>query len=68
MLAARITVVQVLDHFQVGVTITEFSAGQEPTTWTQSALTFGPDEMLLEGDALSTVIALIALWSEKTIS
>lgn len=68
MLAARLTIVQVLDHFQASVQITEFQAGSEPVQWTQGALTFSIDEFPASEDSLSTVIELIRLWSERTIT
>lgn len=67
MLAARLTVVQVLDHFQVGIAITEFAPGVDPVTWTQSALQFTVDDLPDTSDALTIVLRLIALWSERTI-
>jgi len=67
MLSARLTVVQVLGIWQVGVSITEFAAGQDPTFWTQRPLTLELPEEFSQEDALSTILEVIRLWSERTI-
>lgn len=68
MLAARITVVQVLDAFQVSAAITEFSPGRDPEQFASESRTYFLDDLSTKEDALSTVIRLIRLWSEETIS
>lgn len=68
MLHARLEVIQVLDHFQVRVLITEMHPGFEPTHWSSRSETFSLDDYDINEDALSTVIRLIGLWSERTIS
>lgn len=68
MLHARIDVAQILDRFQVGCEITEFTAGEDPTVWTQRPVLFTVEDGSLSDDALSTVIKAIRLWSEMTIS
>lgn len=67
MLHASLQVAQILDMFEVRAVITEFQAGEDPTIWTSS-----PMPLVLPGDweqddALSTILRLIALWSERTI-
>lgn len=68
MLHAQLQVAQVLDMFEVRVRITEFTPGADPVVWSSKPESFVlPDEWQQE-DALSTVLRLIALWSERTIS
>jgi hypothetical protein len=68
MLSARVTVVQVLDVWQVGIMISEFAPGLEPTQWVQKPVQLSlPVESDLD-DSLSTILAVIRLWSERTIS
>lgn len=68
MLHAQIQVAQVLDMFEVRATITEFQPGVDPVFWSSRPESFVlPDDWQQE-DALSTVLRLIALWSERTIS
>lgn len=68
MLAARLTIVQVLDAFEVQCAITEFSPGREPEHTTSKAGPFLLEAGWEKDDALSTVISLISLWSEETNS
>lgn len=68
MLHARIDVVQILDRFQVGAEITEYTAGADPTVWTQRPLMFELAEADTSEDALTIAIRAIRLWSEMTIS
>ena len=68
MLSARLTVVQVLGVFQVGIQITEFQAGEDPTIWTQTPLIIELPDAEMQEDALYTILRAISLWSEQTIS
>lgn len=67
MLSARLTVVQVLGVWQVGIMISEFAPGTEPSQWLQKPLTLELSEESESSDALSTIVAVIRLWSELTI-
>lgn len=66
MLSARIQITQVLNHFQVGCEIVEFSPGTDPVFWRSTPLVFVLEDMDPEEDALSTTLTLLRLWSEKT--
>lgn len=68
MLHARLEVAQVLHLFQVRCLITEFAPGTDPVQWSSQPLTLELPEGTDDEDALSTVLRLIALWSERTIS
>ena len=68
MLHARIEVAQILDIFQVRCVIHEFAPGTDPVIWSQHPLTIPLPGELEDASPLSTVIALISLWSEMTIS
>lgn len=68
MLHARLEIIQVLDQFQVRVLITEFEAGSDPVHWVSVPQTLPLLDVDHNADALSTVIRLIGLWSEMTIS
>lgn len=68
MLHARLEVAQILDMFQVRVLITEFAPGTDPVHWVSEPQQFTLDDSDIHTDALSTVLRLIALWSERTIS
>lgn len=67
MLAATLRMVQVLDMFQVAVEITEFQAGADPVVWKSRPEVFVLQDKDLEDDALSTMLRILALWSERTI-
>lgn len=67
MLHARLEIIQVLDHFQTRFVITEIAAGQEPATFIQEPMTLDMPEIDNHHDALSTILALLRLWSERTI-
>lgn len=68
MLAARLTVVQVLDSFAVSCEITEFSPGQDPEHFSQKPITILLEDGWEKEDSLHTVKSLLALWSEMTNS
>lgn len=68
MLAATVRVVQILDVFEVRVVITVFSPGMDPEQFAAKTLTVKLDPELESADALSITKALLALWSEVTIS
>lgn len=68
MLSARLTVVQVLGMFQVGIQITEFQAGEDPTTWIQHPLTLTLTDEEMQEDSLYIILRAISLWSEMTIT
>lgn len=68
MLHARIEVAQVLDMFQVRAVLSEFEAGIDPVHWISEPYTLTQAEIGDPGDALSTVLEIIRLWSEQTIS
>lgn len=68
MLHARIEVAQILSMYQVRCVITEFAPGTDPTTWSSKPLTIDFADAAESHDALTTVLELIRLWSEMTIS
>lgn len=68
MLHARIDIAQVLDMFQVSCEITEFHAGEDPTRWIERPVVLTLEEPDTHMDSLATVIHLLTLWSERTIS
>lgn len=68
MLHARLEVAQILDMFQVRCVIHEFCPGTDPVVWDSGNRTIVLDEIDEHEDALSTVIRLVSLWSEMTIS
>lgn len=68
MLHARLEIAQVLDLFQVRCVITEFSPGNDPTQWSSAPLTIVAPDSTEDSSALTTVLELIRLWSEMTIS
>ena len=68
MISARLTVVQVLGMFQVGIQITEFQAGEDPTTWIQHPPTLTLTDEEMQEDSLYIILRAISLWSEMTIT
>ena len=67
MLHAVIYIDQILDLFQVRVVITEFQAGADPVIWTSAPSSHVLPNDVEQEDALSTILRLLALWSERTI-
>lgn len=67
MLHAHVVVGQIMDMFEVRCTITEFSPGVDPVTWTSTPESFVLPDGWEQEDALSTTLHLIRLWSERTI-
>lgn len=68
MLAAQITVVQVLDMFEVRCSITCFAPGSDPERFSSEKRTYVLEEGWEKEDALSTIKTLLAIWSEGTIN
>lgn len=68
MLHARVDIAQILDSFQVGAEITEFHAGADPTIWVQRPILLTLPEQSISQDPLTNILAVLALWSERTIS
>lgn len=68
MLHARLEVAQILDMFQIRCVISEFAPGIDPVYIDSGNQTIVLEELDDHEDALSTVIRLIRLWSEMTIS
>jgi len=68
MLHAHLQVAQIMDLFEVRVTIHEFYEGQEPVVWKSVPQSLVLPDGWESEDALSTILRLIALWSEMTNS
>lgn len=68
MLYARLEVAQILDSFQVRCVIHEFAPGTDPVVWESSPQLINLPEFTDQEDVLPTVLELIRLWSESTIS
>lgn len=68
MLHATLQVGQILDVFEVRVVISQFEAGQDPVLWESMPEILNLPPEFENSDPLSTLIALLALWSERTNS
>jgi len=66
MLHAHLQVAQIMDLFEVRCTIHEFLEGQEPVVWHSTPQSLVLPDGWEQDDALSTMLRLIALWSEMT--
>jgi len=68
MLHAHLQVAQIMDLFEVRVSIHEFHQGLEPEVWHSVPQSLVLPDGWESEDALSTILRLIALWSEMTNS
>lgn len=66
MLHAHLQVAQIMDLFEVRCTIHEFQEGAEPVVWHSVPQSLVLPDGWEQEDALSTMLRLIALWSEMT--
>lgn len=68
MLAATIRLVQVLDTYEIRAVISVFAPGMDPEQFAARPLTVQLTDELEGADPLTITRALLALWSEMTIS